>query len=227
METTSVAPLPIAGTAQITTASPATAQNNGVLSSDFETFLKMLTVQMRNQDPLNPIESTDFAVQLAAFSTVEQQVRTNDLLTDLGSRLATLGLGQLSGWIGLEARALTPVSFRGQPITLTATVDPLADAAQLVVTDAQGIIVQKQPIPPHSGRIEWAGLDTAGLPLPEGTYRISAHSLSNGDTIARHDVEVHGRIIEARLDNGETVVVMENGEIIPATQILGLRPTEN
>ncbi len=227
METTSAALPPVTGIAQAAAANAAPPQNNGVLSSDFETFLKMLTVQMRNQDPLNPIESTDFAVQLAAFSTVEQQVRTNDLLADLGTQLATLGLGQLSGWIGLEARALTQVSFRGQPVTLTATVDPQADAAQLVVTDAQGIIVQKQPIPLQSGRVEWAGLDTAGLPLPEGTYRISAHSLSKGDTIARHDVEVHGRIIEARLDNGETVVVMENGEIIPASRILGLRPTES
>ncbi|SEL53679.1 flagellar basal-body rod modification protein FlgD [Roseovarius azorensis] len=227
METTSAAPPPVTGVSRAATANTAPPQNKGVLSSDFETFLKMLTVQMRNQDPLNPIESADFAVQLAAFSTVEQQVRTNDLLVGLGSRLATLGLGQLSGWIGLEARALTPVSFRGQPVTLTATVDPLADAAQLVVTDAKGIIVQKQTIPLQSGRIEWAGLDTAGLPLPEGTYRISAHSLSQGETIARHDVEVHGRITEARLDNGETVVVMENGEIIPASRILGLRPAEN
>ena len=44
-------------------------------SSDFETFLKMLTVQMQNQDPLNPVESTDYAVQLATFSGVEQNSR--------------------------------------------------------------------------------------------------------------------------------------------------------
>ena len=39
-------------------------------SSDYETFLKMLTVQMQNQDPLNPVESSDFAAQLATFSSV-------------------------------------------------------------------------------------------------------------------------------------------------------------
>ena len=48
-----------------------------VLSSDFETFLKMLTVQLENQDPLNPVDSADYAVQLATFSGVEQQVQTN------------------------------------------------------------------------------------------------------------------------------------------------------
>ena len=58
------------------------------LASDFDTFLRMLTTQMQNQDPLNPIDSTDYATQLATFSGVEQQVRTNSLLADLGTWLA-------------------------------------------------------------------------------------------------------------------------------------------
>jgi len=221
----SIAPQrPVTGTTQAAPSNTVLPRKTGVLNSDFETFLKMLTTQMRNQDPLNPVESSDFAVQLATFSTVEQQVRTNDLLSDLGTRITTLGLGQLSGWIGLEARAQTPVAFHGQPVTLTATIDPLADAAQLVIINAQGDIVQTQPIPPRSGRVEWTGLDATGLPLPEGIYQISAQSLAQGDIFARQDVEVHGRITEARLEAGETVVVLENGEIVRANQILGLRP---
>ncbi|MFV2001871.1 MAG: flagellar hook capping FlgD N-terminal domain-containing protein, partial [Paracoccaceae bacterium] len=54
------------------------------VNSDFETFLKLLTTQLKNQDPLKPVDSSDFAVQLATFSSVEQQVKTNDLLTSLG-----------------------------------------------------------------------------------------------------------------------------------------------
>lgn len=187
-------------------------------------FLRLLVTQMRNQDPLNPVDSADFAVQLATFSGVEQQVRTNDLLGDLGTRIATLGLGQLSGWIGMEAQAQGPVEFRGQPVTLGVQVDPRADAAELVVTDMQGIIVQRLPVPARSGPVVWPGLDPAGLPLPQGTYRISAHSLLSGDPIARQDVVVHGRIAEARLDSGETMLVLESGQTVPANRIVGLRP---
>ena len=66
----------------------ATATNTGltkstVIGSDFDTFLKLLTTQMKNQDPLNPIDSTDYATQLATFSGVEQQTRTNQLLESL------------------------------------------------------------------------------------------------------------------------------------------------
>jgi flagellar basal-body rod modification protein FlgD len=86
-----------------------------MITADFQTFLRLLTTQMQNQDPLNPMESTEFASQLAQFSGVEQQVRTNDLLTGLQAGLATQGMGQLGGWIGLEARAEMPVNFEGQP----------------------------------------------------------------------------------------------------------------
>ena len=68
-----IAPAPAAPVAR-STADGAETGGNSALSSDFETFLRMLTTQLQNQDPLNPVDSADFAVQLATFSSVEQQV---------------------------------------------------------------------------------------------------------------------------------------------------------
>ena len=79
------------------------AQKTAALSSDFETFLKMLTVQMENQDPLNPVDSADYAVQLATFSSVEQQVRTNDLLSSLAATMASGGIESLGQWVNGSA----------------------------------------------------------------------------------------------------------------------------
>src|SRR6056297_97759 len=102
-----------------TSPAPAAAQSAGtpkagtsMISSDFETFLRMLTAQVENQDPLNPLESTEFATQLATFSGVEQQVRTNELL----GGLAASGLSQISAWVGMEGRAAAPVFFAGTPV---------------------------------------------------------------------------------------------------------------
>ena len=111
------------------------------LSSDFETFLLMLTTQMENQDPLNPIESQDFAVQLATFSGVEQQVRTNDLLESLANGLGLSGMSQLAGWVGMEARVNAPAVFDVAPITLAPEPDPSSDNAVLVVRDEFGRVV--------------------------------------------------------------------------------------
>src|SRR6056297_1330988 len=164
-----------------------------VLSSDFETFLKMLTAQMRNQDPLNPVESADFAVQLATFSSVEQQVQTNALLSGLGTQMATLGMGQFPGWIGLEAEARAPVRFTGDPVTVQARVDPRAEAAELVVTDAQGEEVARAALPAESGPLLWRGHDAQGRALPDGRYSLAVHSLAGGETIASHDAHMRGR----------------------------------
>ena len=202
-------------------ASAATAP--AAISSDFETFIRMLTVQMRNQDPLNPIESADFAVQLATFSTVEQQVRTNDLLTSLGDRLGALNMSQLSGWVGMEARARIPVFFDGAPVTLTTEGARLADKAQLVVRDAGGNEVLRQDIAPFRQQIDWAGVRPDGTPLPAGRYDIAVESLSQGEVIGRTPVEVHGRIVEARNQEGRALLVLETGQELPSEDILALR----
>ncbi|MEM8760161.1 MAG: flagellar hook capping FlgD N-terminal domain-containing protein, partial [Pseudomonadota bacterium] len=72
-------------------------------ASDFESFLTLLTAQLRNQDPLQPIDSTEFVAQLASFSTVEQLIGTNERLDTLSQDLAAGDLAALAGWIGQEA----------------------------------------------------------------------------------------------------------------------------
>ena len=70
------------------------------ISSDFETFLKMLTAQIKNQDPLKPMDPSEFATQLATFSSLEQQVLTNDRLEQISTILGSQGLTQHAHWIG-------------------------------------------------------------------------------------------------------------------------------
>lgn len=192
------------------------------ISSDFETFIKMLTVQMQNQDPLNPVEATDFAVQLATFSTVEQQVLTNDLLGSLGAQIGAMGVSQLSGWVGMEARAVMPVEVSGTPVTLTLRPDSMADSADLVVTNAQGTEVARQSVPPVEGEFDWAATDDLGNPLPYGTYSVSVESFAQGQPLGTQPAEVHALIVEARTDNGEPTLKMDSGQIVSTAQVLGL-----
>jgi len=109
------------------------------ISSDFETFLRMLTVQMQNQDPLNPVDSSDYAVQLATFSSVEQQVHTNDLLRALQGQMGTGGIAQMADWIGKEARTAAAVAVNGAPVTLYPAVTTGADSAQITYSTVKEI----------------------------------------------------------------------------------------
>lgn len=194
-----------------------------VIGSDFDTFLKMLTVQMQNQDPLDPIDSADYAVQLATFSGVEQQVRTNDLLGALSARLALSGLAEMASWVGREARAAMPVRFDGAPVTLSPSPVASADAAELVVLDTQGREVSRSRIPVASDPIEWAGVGPDGTPLPQGLYRFEVVSLSAGQVLRAAPAELYATVTEVRAEGGKTVLVMEGGVTVAADTITGLR----
>ncbi|MGQ2906930.1 MAG: flagellar hook assembly protein FlgD [Aliihoeflea sp.] len=78
-------------------ASPTSATS--AASVDYESFLKLLVAQMKNQDPTAPMESTEYVAQLATFSQVEQQVQMNKKLDDI---LQASALSQASGLIGRE-----------------------------------------------------------------------------------------------------------------------------
>ncbi|MEO1139468.1 MAG: flagellar hook capping FlgD N-terminal domain-containing protein [Pseudomonadota bacterium] len=194
-----------------------------VLSSDFETFIRMLTVQMENQDPLNPIESADFSTQLATFSGVEQQVLTNDLLADLGGQLGALTVSQLSGWIGMEGRAVAPVAFDGTPVNLSVAGNAFADTHQLVVRDSNGAEIQRTDFDGLAQDIAWTGQTSDGTILPSGTYQVTVESFSDDALIATNPAQINGRIVEARVQGGETILVMENGQEVAASSLLGLR----
>jgi flagellar basal-body rod modification protein FlgD len=209
------------------TALPGTTPTNAApkprISSDFDTFLKMLTAQMQNQDPLNPIDSADYATQLATFSGVEQQMRTNDLLSSLGSQMAVLGMSQLAGWVGQEARANAPVWMDGDPVTMQLSPAVGADRAVLVVRNASGALVSRDEVPATPGLYDWLGGDAAGDPLPEGRYTLSLESFSGETRLGESPVESYARIIEAR--NGPTgaTLVLEGGIEVPSAAITALR----
>ncbi len=194
-----------------------------VIDSDFQTFLRMLTVQMQNQDPLNPVQSEDFAVQLATFSGVEQQVRTNDLLAGILSQTGMSGVSEFADWIGKQARAPAPVFFDGTPITVAP--DPSADAGEafLVARDTNGLEVQRVAIPVSDTLIEWDGATASGYPVMDGVYSFSVESWKDGDLISVSDAETYGTVREARLENGETMLVMEGGVEIAADSVSALR----
>ncbi|NHB75626.1 flagellar hook capping FlgD N-terminal domain-containing protein [Rhodobacter calidifons] len=193
------------------------------ITSDFNTFLRMLTVQMQNQDPLKPIDSADYAVQLATFSGVEQQVRTNQLLADLQSKFQQLGLAEMAGWVGKEARSNAPVLYEGSPITLSPNPAVGSDRAVLVVRDSAGRLVSREEIPVSIEPYQWLGAGIDGAPLPTGTYTITLESMRGDTRIDARPVEHYARIVEAKGSSTGTTLVLRGGIEVPASSVTALR----
>lgn len=205
----------------------APAPDDKTVTSDFETFLRMLTVQMENQDPLNPVKSEDFAVQLATFSGVEQQLRTNELLERQASGQGPAGLADLAQWVGLEARAPMPAAFDGTPLTLHPEPPANADRAELVVTDPAGEEVQRISVPAASEPLQWAGVGADGMPLPDGRYSFALESRAGGAPLETRPVALYATVAEVRRDGEGVMLRMSDGTEIPASEVTGLRMPED
>ena len=191
-----------------------------VASTDYQTFLNMLTVQMRHQDPLNPMAATEFAVQLATFSSVEQQMQTNQLLTAL---LGRSGLAEMGSWVGMEARIYSGAHFDGQPIRLAPDAALGADRNFLVVRDSDGAVVDTQEIPAGSDSFEWSGLDEDGTPFLAGRYTFALESRIGDEVLDTIPVAAYLPIQEVRAEDGMVVLVLPGGMLVDSATVSGLR----
>lgn len=210
-------------TQSLTQTAASSVQSEAVLSSDFETFLQMLTAQAMYQDPLEPIDSSEYAAQLAQFSMVEQQVLSNDLLQALTGQMGAGNIGQMAGWIGMEARTFGAASFDGTPITVVPTTEVGADEAILIAYNANGDEVNRQAISTSSKTVEWTGTGDDGTTAASGLYTFKVESRSLGLTTGTSPAESYSRVTEARLENDVAVLVLDSGESVTTDDVTALR----
>lgn len=193
-------------------------------AGDYETFLRMMTVQIKNQDPLSPMSADDFAAQLATFSAVEQQTKTNDLLTQQLAQTAQNSMVQMAGWVGKEARIAAPVHFDGtHPVSLSPNPALNADRAVLVVKDAGGNEVSRIDIPVSSADYEWLGLDSNGEALPEGVYDLGLESYDGEELLGSTGVEYFGLIEEIRSSSSGVTALFPGGIEVSTALVSALR----
>lgn len=198
------------------------APTTSAVAGDFDMFLRMLTAQLRNQDPLNPMEGTDFAIQLATFAGVEQQAQTNKLLAQMAAG-AGGGAGNIASWIGKEARTTAPVWFADRAITLDIAPSPMADSVQLVTRDARGREIGRTEIGPGAGQVDWFGRTEDGSKLPDGQYGFTLESRRDGVLLADTPVGAYGRIVEAEFRPEGPVLIFEGGGSSPVDAVTALR----
>ena len=208
-------------------ATPATTEPATSGSGDFQTFLTLLTAQMRNQDPMKPMDSTEFVAQLASFSAVEQQIETNAKLAELigmngGNRSVTL-----TDWIGKEVRREGSTEFTNRPIEVAVTIPASADAARLVVRDQNANIVFEKALDTSANTTFWNGETSGEGPAPSGRYSFDVESFAADDQIDSRAGTVFDVVSEVRLDQGNTVLMFNDGASLDAEQATAVRISQN
>lgn len=208
------------GAAQ-TQSSPSKASQK--ISSDFETFLKMLTAQIENQDPLNPIDSSDYSTQLATFSGVEQQVLTNDLLRSISGALVGSDLTSISHWVDHDIEVPENFSYADTSVDIRFDMPTQATQGILSIYDTQGQTVAQFPVGASDKAVTWNGEMSDGRMAPAGPYQARVQPYYNATELAEQPGYTFQTVTQVRLNNGAAQLVTETGQAYVPSQVTALR----
>lgn len=181
---------PTTAAANAVTAKAATATST--LSGNFNTFLTLLTAQLKNQDPTSPLDTNQFTQQLVQYSTVEQQINTNTNLTTLIDLNRASSLYQASSMVGHEVGfSSTQLSLQNGAASLRFNLaNP--QAVNITISDASGVALYKSAMQGAAGSNDWTwnGVNANGKSLPDGTYNVG---ITNAATATAVPFTVLGR----------------------------------
>ena len=162
-----------------------------------EAFLTLMTTQLKNQDPMKPLEGTEFVSQLAQFGSVSgiQDMKTSleTLATSLRSTQALNGATLVGRDILAPAESVNLTE--GGTVNGEIDVPAGSSSVQIRITDSAGAIVREMSVPPNQGTatFSWNGLRNDGTPAPTGNYEIEAIATA-GTSSESLPVLVSGRV---------------------------------
>ncbi len=205
------------GVTNVTNGQSSTVASSSGTTMGKNDFMNLLIAQMKNQDPMSPMDGTQFAAQLAQFSSLEQLQNLNDnMTTSINANYAltqSINNTLSSTLIGKEVKiGGGNIQNTGQgTIQLGYTLPASASSVSITVTDSNGNVVKTlNNLPNASGdnKLSWDFSDNNGNTLPQGkyTYTVSAKSMDGSDMTATPFIE--GLISGVQFgSNGASLVV--------------------
>ena len=179
-------------------------------------FLMLMVEQLKNQDPMNPQDATEFTAQLAQYSSLEQLFNVNDNLENMRQNGAEMQRMSALSMIGRQVvTRSSEFDFSGSPVQLGYKLDAGADNVEITIKDASGAVVATLPGTEMSAGqhfFAWDGHDGTGT-LPSGRYTIDvvAHS---GDNAVAATALISSSVVGVDLHSDGDMLVTNNGEFL-------------
>jgi flagellar basal-body rod modification protein FlgD len=205
-----------------------TGSTSGTSPADLQnTFLQLLVAQLKNQDPTNPMDSSQMTSQLAQISTVQGISQLNTSLSSLSSQLAAGQQSQAALLIGSTVLApgnSIPVASGKAGAFGVSLANDVSDL-QVVVKNSAGTIVNTIDLGKQSAGtipVGWTPTDTAGNALPDGTYTITAMGTINGQQATA--TTLTGATVESVVtqSSGTAGLVLSNGSTVDLTSVAAI-----
>jgi flagellar basal-body rod modification protein FlgD len=199
------------------TTSPAAAPDaTKQLSSNFSTFLTLLTTQLKNQDPTSPMDSNAFTQQLVMYSQVEQQIGTNTNLKSLISQGSSNAAAMTTGYLGKKVSIVNgQAALIGGNANWTYNLKGAAAATQLDISDSNGKTVYSTAGDTGSGNhsFAWDGKDSHGNPLSDGSYKLTVTATDLAGGTVASSVASAGTVTQIDMTGGTPRLIIGSMEI--------------
>jgi flagellar basal-body rod modification protein FlgD len=190
--------------------------SRNTIAENFDTFLQLLTTQLKNQNPLDPLDTNEFTQQLVQFTSVEQQLKTNEFLEAMLTAQTTAASNQAVSYIGKMVTASgAKAELADGEAHWQFYLDDAATAVNVTVRDANGNIVYKETgaLPAGASQFTWDGIGNQGETYPEGAYSITVEARNEAGGLVPVRTEIGGMVTAVDLTGSEPVLIVGNSRI--------------
>ena len=186
--------------------------SNDTLASNFTTFLQLLTTQLKNQNPLDPLDTNQFTAQLVQFAQVEQQLKSNTQLETLVSLQQTAQSTQALGFVGHIVAIDGQTSRLANGTAGWSFNSPKPAAATVNIINSAGATVFTGTYSLNSGvqNFVWDGRNNSGVMQPDGDYKLSITAKDAAGQNVSVSTEVQGIVDSVDVSKTPPVLSVNN-----------------
>jgi flagellar basal-body rod modification protein FlgD len=205
------------------------AASKAKLDSELNRFLNLLVTQLKNQDPLDPMDANEFTTQLVQFASVEQQIFQNSNLEKLLKLEQTKAISSLVDFIGTTVEADgRQVPLENGNAEFTYTMPAGAAKGTITITNGSGLTVFQADADIAAGKhsFVWDGRSTFGLPQPDGTYNVLVSGLDARGNLLSIPHTIWGRVTGANVENGQASLFLGDDISVTQDKVLSVKETK-
>lgn len=208
---------------------PQTPPKTGALDRD--AFMKLLVAQLSHQDPLQPMQGTEFVTQLAQFTAVEQAMAQSQKLDLLSTQLSGIASNDAVSLVGKTVTIRGKgIAFDGTtPTGASCTLSAPASKVQVIIRDADGNAVRTTEYGAKPGgtmAVNWDGKDDKGQVLPAGKYTIDVKATAADGTAVDVSSDVKGIVTKISFDKGYPEMTLDSGATAPISDLVSVSQTQ-
>ena len=190
---------------------PGESQSAATLAENFDNFLTLLTTQLQSQDPLSPLDTTEFTNQLTNFAQVEQIINSNNKLDRLielqGPAQQNTGVAYIGKLVEAPGDAMLLQDGGGR---IGYELSSSAARTTIAILNDAGSIVRLAEGQTTAGRhlFDWDGTDESGNTVPDGAYQVLVTALDTDNNAMDTTVTTFGKVTGVEIEDGAGTLIL-------------------